>query len=1744
MSGIRIDQIHEEVFDKISQNVVKQTQESKDFVEKRLTELNVLNGVPDLSTLNHITDTNRKNLSLSGFSDIVRDLRPFNTGVQKNTGIWISNLMLNQNPFEPTTIDNSKRTVVIHGADINYTKGNLHKNYDKMMKLPTAQFLPVFYDDMNDLTTTFSPTIVTYHEVEITDPKRISQKLDEDGNPIFKEVTKTNPDGSTYVDNVPVYETETIITKELDIDPANGYPYHDVLFNCVTGDTTVTMNGSILTPTIDYTITADLIFNNPLVFSTDTNVGDVIYIKKLGATATLPSPKDTKLRLEQKTVNGTTSGMVVIAETLSGSEFHYIDEHVLVGNEVLDTNMIIKKGKRFFKYIGAQKTSTTIPLALLDNGTVSQAIKVEENNSLLWEQIVLNETEYERYKSTLTVYNAMAKSEIRCIANIMDWGRDPQGNIAPVKRNTTPIIAKVTTGGQVTVDLTSFGELDNSDIVVSCDLVIENVLDYMPYTGTSVTTIRFDLTRFNTVAKNDEPAMTYVEDFKIKHNRLFITKPIDVEDVFVITRKNAPEDELVITTSATTDGQDITVPFEIVRNSFDIIVPTVLQGNSYNWINATELPSGQSLKTNDIIFDDVAMKFFKYLGATLTVLPEVDVNTPNVRTDEYGKVVPVLDEVGQPTFTTTKKRIFNVTSDVTKWQNVTVPSVGFYRYNKTITVRNMKAGDEAVVALNVSGASELTTVTKKAVLTGDLTFTVPFNIDATDVLQTTFTVTKNKMSFVNETDYIQNGQHLQLSFIKKDTEFSIRRNDSFTLDKIAILERQDLVFIETWTEPVDATGYVFPFGNVQFGDEISDSVPTIPYDKNNNYCSSYTIDQSIYNWDKLSADDKEFTLDMFEKDTTVGRGWKFKELTHEQQAMIFENSNNNLFYDGAVLVQRRYRTRVVAADLFANHYTGTSEYLATNIRFQGMSPFTEIEETVLKGRTAAGADIVETYITKIGSKLVKATDPKSLLIKKGCDADDALFTVEEPTALSFDGFIYAIPVAMIQRRNQGVYHKEYNPNGTAFFVNGLEVKEDAQDFKDDISGFTLINKDGATLETASTGRNRKSKFKQMLVWLFRPSYKSGGTVVSKTTFRPDALLVDEINVADIIDLRVDANEQRRWLQTHDANLAKIEADNTAFQSQTETKFASTKDYINATAGVINAHMASLEAATNAFIVSTRDDLSTKINSTNDSLAALGDNTYSKNISDTLLIMGLNYLMDGITTAHPRTHDQVAAEVKKLGSLLGRPYHKNEIYDLMKKALKSVVSKTTLTNDILDSYIFDLPVQTTDTKDTEIFTRSEFIEFLVEGLELVNANRIVPRTNNWNWLATRYDDSWLGNREIKLEEDFIKTLSIPAVAKQISTDSIDNKGYFAGPKIWGDVHNYKAKYTTWIYVTVPFEIKNVMLNGDDSHALYINKERIAFNPFCCKDTPYSYNFSSIGWYRIDIMYSERSGGHYVNLGWNPKSYKWNFTTNTGNILYMTTDDQDEAVNRTQMIVDDWVDKKKVFTSTIVGDNSGVFTKFEAKTLLSETLQKINQDILNGTSIVTAGTFDTVLESDTSTFSILTDGAYTSEDNDKIRPLADDTGMYNKLETKEIIKGIIEIVNGLDSLDIAEIQKWASRLNISLVPAATLTSAQRSSWLVSHNAVENDISAKYNVNEIKQITKDAISFIYGVDSRLRFQIDDMMPQYFANFQPIDGSTYYTKAQFKTFLIGAMSHLCGITTATLDEIKTWITNYTLPA
>lgn len=329
-------------------------------------------------------------------------------------------------------------------------------------------------------------------------------------------------------------------------------------------------------------------------------------------------------------------------------------------------------------------------------------------------------------------------------------------------------------------------------------------------------------------------------------------------------------------------------------------------------------------------------------------------------------------------------------------------------------------------------------------------------------------------------------------------------------NSVTELNRDEIVFLEVWREDITNTGYVFPYGNVQYTAEDADGISTTAFNGEVGYCESFKGDNIV-----VTSVDASGNTTKTEK--PKGRGWVWKNLQAAYKNAIAANYKHNLFVDGDKLVQIRYRIRV---SKFSN------------------LPAIPLTNTTVLGYTAdADATTSIKAQGKLGT-LNTSDDNYKILAPFHTDNVHSLngtYSTEYSTDLSHDGYVYALPLAVVSRRNTGVFDTIFNPNGSARFRDGLRLVAD-YDSSDDIIGFALMDNANATLASSTTGATWSDKYKIMMNWLFdrttilsaygnAAGFVIGGNMNSGISGRYDGLYYDEVNEIDVNDLRMDINKQ-------------------------------------------------------------------------------------------------------------------------------------------------------------------------------------------------------------------------------------------------------------------------------------------------------------------------------------------------------------------------------------------------------------------------------------------------------------------------------------------------------------------------------------------------------------------------------------------------------------------------------------------
>ena len=275
------------------------------------------------------------------------------------------------------------------------------------------------------------------------------------------------------------------------------------------------------------------------------------------------------------------------------------------------------------------------------------------------------------------------------------------------------------------------------------------------------------------------------------------------------------------------------------------------------------------------------------------------------------------------------------------------------------------------------------------------------------------------------------------------------------------ISRQDLVFLETWHENVADKDIVYPYGNIQYRGRNTDGL-------------SYIAEGTFEGYDTYSL-----FGDWQETGSLIGKGYKWSELSNEDKLKFAGNKDNNIYKDGDNIIQVRYRIRVIK---------GLGSKWATPMRSFYSDPYYDGNGGYynnwigVKGNKTSVPDLI-------------SGDPgacfRPLMI-----ADGNVSNTRESIGV-FGGCCrhnpntFALPLALVQRRNDGAFDPVYNPEGSGTFTDGKEWYETSDSHSSITDCFN--NKANGYIGTVSG--------------------------------RPDRLFADEINPVDVEDLRMSAQRK-------------------------------------------------------------------------------------------------------------------------------------------------------------------------------------------------------------------------------------------------------------------------------------------------------------------------------------------------------------------------------------------------------------------------------------------------------------------------------------------------------------------------------------------------------------------------------------------------------------------------------------------
>ena len=357
-----------------------------------------------------------------------------------------------------------------------------------------------------------------------------------------------------------------------------------------------------------------------------------------------------------------------------------------------------------------------------------------------------------------------------------------------------------------------------------------------------------------------------------------------------------------------------------------------------------------------------------------------------------------------------------------------------------------------------------TVIGKKYILELDTTFGTNTDISIRAYTGTFVTLLADKTTTVQ-------GRHL-LEFTATATSTMIHvmaRNaigKYCDFDNIAVypadaISRSDLVFLESWHEDISEKNFVYPLGNVQYLGGNTDGLTGIA----NGEFTGFETYSLFGNWQTPSA--------------LIGKGYVWSNLTEAQKRAFISNPENNCYLDGDKIIQVRYRVRVVQGWGDSNSWIHTTN-LTANTDSDAVR-VASLQYVIGKGKsTSILGDI---YGGGSGGDYF-------YLYGFGDSAKDIGTLSNTSTKTTYSGTSnHYMPIALVHRRNQGMYHNVYNPNGTKVASDGLDCFSTAVSFTSISDCF-----DPAKLLTASG-------------------------YIGTVSGRPDGLFYDEVHQSDITDLR-------------------------------------------------------------------------------------------------------------------------------------------------------------------------------------------------------------------------------------------------------------------------------------------------------------------------------------------------------------------------------------------------------------------------------------------------------------------------------------------------------------------------------------------------------------------------------------------------------------------------------------------------
>ncbi len=299
-----------------------------------------------------------------------------------------------------------------------------------------------------------------------------------------------------------------------------------------------------------------------------------------------------------------------------------------------------------------------------------------------------------------------------------------------------------------------------------------------------------------------------------------------------------------------------------------------------------------------------------------------------------------------------------------------------------------------------------------------------------------------------------------------------------------MLERQDLVFLEVWHEKIADKDIVYPYGNTQ------SLLATDPSTGSTTVAGSFTGygSYSLFgNWQSSGA--------------LIGKGLVWSTMSEANKKTFVSEPKNNVYLaaDGT-LVQVRYRIRVVEG--LGAEWANVKDTLSSTLLYYDSSNYVTPKGSLSSISSDFKAGVTYPLFYANGRTEVSDNEIGSFKTQDN-------YTTQ--TNVAFKGLCFALPIALVSRRNQGAFHPVWNPNGTTWAIWNEGATGGAW-YKNPLA-LTSI---GGCFDFYNSSTNISGS----------AAVPSKGTIADHSQVgRPDGKYHDAIYEGDVLDLRSSAHKQ-------------------------------------------------------------------------------------------------------------------------------------------------------------------------------------------------------------------------------------------------------------------------------------------------------------------------------------------------------------------------------------------------------------------------------------------------------------------------------------------------------------------------------------------------------------------------------------------------------------------------------------------